>query len=91
MQSLQVTRSKRLATQLYSRAGACGQEAEPDAPGIREKDLVDVEKEPVHGLARHGSQLSAAWGSAPVILHPSGPSFSGVHRKSPTPAREPLR
>ncbi|EHK45358.1 hypothetical protein TRIATDRAFT_308893 [Trichoderma atroviride IMI 206040] len=64
---LQVTGSQRLATQLYNAPGAVRREAEPDAPGIREEDLVDVEKEPVHGLARHGSQRSVGF-CAPVIL-----------------------
>ncbi|KAK1247007.1 LOW QUALITY PROTEIN: hypothetical protein MKX08_000809 [Trichoderma sp. CBMAI-0020] len=69
--------SQRLATQLYNAPGAVRQEAEPDAPGIREEDLVDVEKEPADGLARHGSQRSVGF-CAPVILRPRAQLWWGA-------------
>lgn len=46
-----------------------------------------LKKEPVHGLSM---EASAAWGSARQSFSVPSPSFGGVHRKSPTPAREPL-
>ncbi|PON26106.1 hypothetical protein TGAM01_v205050 [Trichoderma gamsii] len=64
---LQVTGSQRLATQLLQQSRFVRREAGPDASGIREEDLVDVEKEPVHGLAKHGSPRSVGF-CAPVIL-----------------------